>query len=265
MTNPKDASLNALDQPQVSAVLFHPRPEPAGYGAVTGTDVSIPAAREVALGARFHLQAPTAANVLFFHGNGEIVADYDTLAPLYNRMAVNFLCVDYRGYGRSQGTPGATTLLNDARAAFDFTRQWLAEHRFEGPLIVMGRSLGSAAALEIVATRADKVAGLIIESGFASAVPLLHLFGVDAETIGYREETGFRHLQKIGGFKKPTLIIHAQRDHLIALSQGQALYEACGAADKALVVIADANHNDIFQRGQAQYMQAIKALIHKVT
>ena len=245
--------------------MFHPRPEPGGYGAVTGTNVAVPVAEGVTLGARFHLQSPTAANVLFFHGNGEIVADYDTLAPLYNRLAVNFLCVDYRGYGRSQGTPSVTTLLSDARAAFDFIRRWLTEQRFEGPLVVMGRSLGSAAVLEIAATRADQAAGLIIESGFATAVPLLELFGVDAESIGYREETGFRHLQKIGGFKKPTLIIHAQRDHLIALSQGQALYEASGAADKALVVIADANHNDIFQRGLAQYMQAIKTLVRKVT
>jgi fermentation-respiration switch protein FrsA (DUF1100 family) len=109
------------------------------------------------------------------------------------------------------------------------------------------------------------VAGLIIESGFASAVPLLSLFGVDANAIGYREETGFRHLRKIGKFEKPTLIIHAQRDHLIGLSQGQALYEASGAEEKALVVIPDADHNDIFQRGLSQYMQAIKALVQKVS
>jgi pimeloyl-ACP methyl ester carboxylesterase len=155
MTNNEINDLGMLDQPQVSDVLFHPRPEPAGYTAITGTNVTIPVAHAVSLGARFHLKAPTAANVLFFHGNGEIVADYDALAPLYNRLDINLLCVDYRGYGRSSGTPSATALLSDARTAFDFTRKWLAEQLFHGPLVVMGRSLGSAAALEIAATRID--------------------------------------------------------------------------------------------------------------
>ena len=48
---------------------------------------------------------PAAPSILFFHGNGEIVADYDDLGPLYNRMGINFLAADYRGYGRSTGRP----------------------------------------------------------------------------------------------------------------------------------------------------------------
>jgi len=44
----------------------------------------------------------------------------------------------------------------------------------------MGRSLGSAPAIELAAAHADRVCGLIIESGFAFAGPLLRLLGIDA-------------------------------------------------------------------------------------
>ena len=94
-----------LDRPEVLAFLFHPRPEPSASGApapaaearVPGTtDVLIPVADTAVVGARLHLADPAAPSILFFHGNGEIVADYDDLGPRYNRMGINFLAADYR-------------------------------------------------------------------------------------------------------------------------------------------------------------------------
>jgi hypothetical protein len=75
-----------LDRPEVLAFLFHPRPEPGALGApapeaqarTPGTsDVLIPVADAAVVGARLHLADPAAPSILFFHGNGEIVADYD--------------------------------------------------------------------------------------------------------------------------------------------------------------------------------------------
>jgi len=60
------------------------------------------------------------------------------------------------------------------------------------------------------------------------------------------------------------LIIHAQFDHIIPFSDGQALYDACPAKEKALVKIPNANHNDIFFRGLEQYLAAIKTFVGKI-
>jgi fermentation-respiration switch protein FrsA (DUF1100 family) len=125
----------------------------------------------------------------------------------------------------------------------------------------MGRSLGSASVLEIVSHYGDRIQGLIVESGFAYAGPLLRLLGIDPSSFGFTEEAGFRNLDKIRDFERPTLIIHAEKDHIIPFSDGQALFEACGAPDKHLLMIPGANHNDIFLRGISQYLQAVKAFV----
>jgi pimeloyl-ACP methyl ester carboxylesterase len=196
-------------------VLFHPRPEPPGAHGGPAQDLMIPVAADVAVGARFHLQAKGNPNLLFFHGNGEIVADYDDLGPVYNARGINLLAVDYRGYGRSGGQPSVAALLADSHAILDFTRRWLGEHQFTGPLILMGRSLGSAAVLELAAAHPQQIDGLIVESGFAYAAPLLRLLGVDPDRIGFSERQGFGNLDKIRTYAGPTLIIHAVFYHII--------------------------------------------------
>ena len=186
-------------------------------------------ADNVVVGARFHPAAAAAPTILFFHGNGEIVADYDELAPFYQRQGVNFFPVDYRGYGRSTGDPTVSAMMRDCHEIFRFARQWLPEMGYTGPLMVMGRSLGSASALELAAAYPDQVAALIVESGFAYAGPLLQLLGVNLAAIGFKETTGFRNIDKIRAYPGPTLIIHAEHDHIIPMSDGQALYDAAAA------------------------------------
>ena len=201
---------------------------------------------------------------LFFHGNGEIVADYNDLAPMYNEMGINFLAADYRGYGRSNGKPTITAMMRDCHIIFDYVKTWLIQHNYPGPFILMGRSVGSASVLELAAHYENQVDGLIVESGFAYASPLLRLLGIDLQAIGFTEEKGFRNIDKISRFEKPTLIIHAEFDHIISFSEGQALYDACSSNDKILLKIPAANHNDIFMRGMPAYMAAIKKITDQV-
>jgi fermentation-respiration switch protein FrsA (DUF1100 family) len=252
---------SALDRPEVLHLLFHPRQEwPMEGGTGRGLEVLIPVATEVRVGGRFHVQGPEAPDILFFHGNGEIVGDYDELGPIYNRLGLNFLAVDYRGYGRSSGSPTVSAMMGDSHAILDFVVTWRKEKGHRGPLLVMGRSLGSASALELAARRLDLLDGLVIESGFAYAAPLLSLLGVPVDALSFREEKGFANLDKIRVFDKPTLIIHAERDHIIPFAAGQALYEASPARHKTLLKIPRANHNDIFAHAFREYMEAVKRL-----
>jgi len=103
--------------------------------------------------------------------------------------------------------------------------------------------------------------GIIIESGFAYAGPLLRLLGINPDAIGFKEETGFRNLAKIKTRDKPALIIHAEFDQIIPFSQGQALYQACPSLEKTLLKIPFADHNDIFVRGLREYLKEVEALV----
>lgn len=250
-----------LDRPEILMLLFHPRPEWATPEEVPGChDVTIPVEGRVSLGAKFHLSEAGAPAILFFHGNGEIAADYDDLGQLYRRMGMHFLAFDYRGYGRSGGSPTITAMMRDCHVVFEYTKSFLSEKRFTGPLIVMGRSLGSAPALELASCYATQVSGLIIESGFAFAEPLLELFGFSMKKLGISEQDAFRNVEKIRAFDKPCLIIHGERDHLIPFVEGQALFEACHSKKKKLLMIRGADHNDLFYKGIDEYLQAVKEL-----
>ena len=251
-----------LDRPEILMALFHPRPE---FGRSTSlpedAQIMIPVEADIAIGARFHLTAKSAGNILFFHGNGEIAAEYDEFGQIINQLGINFLAVDYRGYGRSGGRPTVTAMMRDCHVIFDYVTNWLDQNDYHGPLVPMGRSLGSASVLELAANYAARIDGLIVESGFAYAGPLLSLLGIHPAEIGFEEAMGFRNVDKIHTFHKPTLIIHAERDHIIPFSDGEALFEACPAPDKTFLKIPQANHNDIFMHGLQDYLAAVKTLI----
>jgi len=254
-----------LDRPEILMFLFHPRSESDRSISATDTaDIMIPVEAEIGIGARFHFSEKLACNILFFHGNGEIVADYDEFGQMVNQLGINFLAVDYRGYGRSTGQPTVSTMMRDCHVIFDYVLQWLKKKACRGPLVLMGRSLGSASVLELAFHYAHQIDGLIVESGFAYASPLLQLLGINTTALGFEEAKGFRNVDKISSFKKPTLVIHAEQDHIIPFKDGQALFEACRASHKSLLKIPGANHNDIFMYGRKDYMAAIQKLANQL-
>ncbi len=261
MTDKPFEPYRALDVPDVLMRLFHPRPESeAFYASTSAEEMLMPVAPGVEIGGRFYAAGAAHPTLLFFHGNGEIVADYEELGPIYTQRGLNFLPVDYRGYGRSTGAPTVTAMMSDCHAILAFVQDWLRQRAFAGPLVVMGRSLGSASALELAATQPDQVDGLIIESGYAYASPLLELLGVDLQALGFKEESGYRNVDKIKHWTKPLLVIHAEHDQIIPFAEGLELYEACPSPEKTLLKVAGAGHNDILSRGFAAYMQAVAQL-----
>ena len=254
-----------LDQPAISNVLFHPRPESAqSESATDDSRIMIPVDANIHIGARFHLAENSGANILFFHGNGEIVTDYDDFGQIINQVGINFLAVDYRGYGCSTGQPSVTAMMRDCHKIFDFVTKWCINNGYPGPLVLMGRSLGSAAALELASHYRNQIDGMIIESGFANSAPLLQLLGVNTIEIGFEEHMGFQNAAKIIDFLKPTLIIHAEQDHIIPFTEGQLLFKRCPAADKTLLKIPNANHNDIFIHGLQDYLAALSQFVQNL-
>ena len=250
-----------LDRPEILHFLFHPRREwSQTLENEQFEELMVPVEKDVSVGGRFYRSGKQSPTILFFHGNGEIVADYHDLGLVYLESGVNFIPVDYRGYGRSSGEPTITAMIRDAHVIFDFIRTWINQRGFTGPLIVMGRSLGSASALELASRYGDQIKALIIESGFAHTQPLFELLGIKIKGT----KRGLENLAKIEKFRKPTLIIHAEYDHIIPFSDGQDLFNACPAEEKRLLMIPGANHNDIFARGLPEYMAAIDSLVNKL-
>ena len=249
--------VSSLDEPEVLKYLFHPRKDPVQAAPQDAVDFFIPVEEGVQLGARFHPADPEGPHILFFHGNGEIASDYDTIGPVYNQYGISFLVVDYRGYGQSTGLPTASNLLSDSLTAFREVRGWLEGQGRTGLIIIMGRSLGSAPVLEIACSYQDQIAGLILDSAFARTIPLLKRLGVATNTLGISEMDGFRNFGKIRDIGKPTLIIHGQKDEIIPLEDADILLANSGTMRKELMLAAGCGHNDILLHCGEAYFQTI--------
>ena len=249
--------VSALDRPEVLSRLFQPRKDPRPSPPNGALDFFISVDDGVQLHARFHLCDPTEPHILFFHGNGEIASDYDNIGPAYNGHSINFLVVDYRGYGQSGGQPTASSMLSDSHTVFRQICRWLDEKDRTGLLAVMGRSLGSVPAIEITSCYQEKISGLIIDSGFAKTVPLLNRLGVQTDELGISESDGFANFGKIKAVGKPTLIIHGQKDEMIPPEDADILMANSGSNRKALKLAVGCGHNDILLRCGDAYFQTI--------
>ncbi|HPJ97291.1 MAG TPA: alpha/beta fold hydrolase [Syntrophales bacterium] len=256
--NLNERTYSVLDIRAVNRFLFYPRGgEPVPPSTGRQKTLLIPVEENARIGGKCHLRAAHAPNLLFFHGNGEIVSDYDDFAPLFLDPGFNFIPVDYRGYGFSTGSPSVSSMMRDCHAVFGYIKDWLLTAQMSGPLLVMGRSLGSAPALELAAHYPDQIAGLILDSAFAHTGPLLENLGLDPEALGFREEDGFGNLGKIRTFPNPTLIIHGGNDEIIGVDEGRALYEASPSGKKHLVIIPEAGHNDLFMVDPNTYREGL--------
>ena len=138
-----------FDRQEILLYLFHPRPESGSGKAGPGyEELSIPVGGGIHIGGRLYVVDPASPCLLFFHGNGEIVEDYHDLGDIYTRLGLNFMPVDYRGYGKSTGVPTVSAMMRDCHAIYEYACELLSAPARSGPLVVMGRSLGSAPAIE---------------------------------------------------------------------------------------------------------------------
>lgn len=255
---------SALDIQEVLNLVFHPVAESHSEPPAGCIDYEVPVGDGVKVGVRCHLpEQKDAPNIIFFHGNGELVSDYDTVGPSYNEQGLGFIVADFRGYGWSGGEPTVTSMLKDSREIFDFVKEKLTQMGRTGKLIVMGRSLGSASALELAAFRQQELAGVIIESGFANTCPLLTTLGVDCDALGINEENGIGNLLKIKGLLKPIFILHAQNDQIIPLTEAAALHAECAAAGKELQMIPGADHNNILEKTGRMYFEVLAQFVRR--
>ncbi|MGD0128937.1 MAG: alpha/beta fold hydrolase [Terriglobia bacterium] len=98
--------------------------------------------------------------LLWFHGNAENIGYGLGHAVFYSRLGVNVLAVDYRGYGRSEGSPDEAGVYRDADAAYDYLIR--VRHIQPKNIFIYGHSLGGAVAIDLASRR--ECGGLIVQS-----------------------------------------------------------------------------------------------------
>ena len=195
-------------------------------------------------------QAQRRMTLLWFHGNaGNVTSRYAMVERLVELPAEVFI-IDYRGYGRSEGSPSEQGLYMDARAAWDY----LTGARGIPPanIVVFGDSLGGAVAIDL-ATKVEP-AGLAVQSSFTS------IRDMAAEVMpfvpGFILRTKMDSLRKIATVRAPKLFIHSPADELVPYRFGRALFDAA-PAPKQFYEVSGASHNETDLIGGRAYFDAI--------
>jgi uncharacterized protein len=189
--------------------------------------------------------APTRGHVLLCHGNAGNVSDRVLHAKVLSEAGFDVLLFDYRGYGRSTGSPSEEGTYRDARAA---------RERLEEPAIYVGESLGGAVALELA--RESPPAGLVLQSTFTSVREMarLHYPFIPAGLV----PDAYPSIRLIGDLEAPLLVLHGERDDIVPPSHGRALFDAA-PEPKQIRTFPDLGHNDLVPMGGKGYAEGIAA------
>ena len=254
-----------LDHPEILSHIFFPQQEAVTPLPPGACDLTITMEPGVSIGCRFHIRDPSAPCILYFHGNGETVSDLDLIGQRYNEAGMNLLVTDYRGYGWSTGQPSVSSMFRDGEILFQESKKWMVNNGCTGALFLMGRSLGSACAIDLAAKFSDEIKGVIIESGFADTLPLACSLGLELNDHDIAEEECFNNMAKIALITKPTFILHGALDEIIPAAEAEKLQSFCGAKSKEFQVVPGADHNSIIAVAGNLYFQVIKQFIDKIT
>ncbi|MDI6806542.1 MAG: alpha/beta hydrolase [Candidatus Aenigmarchaeota archaeon] len=256
-----ESDLSFLNEPRLQFV-FIPRKD-----VNKTTDYFIEVEKGIKIGCRFYVKSKNNPSFLYFHGNGEIVSDYDEIAPLYNERGINLFVADYRGYGFSDGEPTIINMIRDSHIIFKGFKEIIEREGYKKYIFTMGRSIGNIPSIELAYHYQGELSGLIVESGSANTFSRLFNYvglplPVEKSILEKIEETSSK--KKIQSISIPTLIIHGEYDDLVPLSEGLELYENSGAEYKNSIIIPNADHNSLIFLGKDLYFSAVEEFVKTV-
>ena len=252
-----------------SKLIWFPGAPPVNTPAAAGlkwSDLDLRASDGVALhGWRIDASEPRGL-VVFCHGNaGSIENRLDAARALVD-LGVSVLLFDYRGYGRSEGSPSEEGTYLDAEAAWEHAT---GEAGFASERIVAwGESLGGAVAIELARRR--PVRALVTEGAFTSipAVGAGHYWWLPVRWLA---RVKYDNLAKLGGLRQPWLLLHSPRDEVVPFDHAQRLFEAAKSARAAAgspapveLVPTRGGHNDGGFLVDRPAIHAVKSFLERV-
>ncbi|HEX8169009.1 MAG TPA: alpha/beta fold hydrolase [Thermoanaerobaculia bacterium] len=195
------------------------------------------------------------ASGIFCHGNtGNLTTSADVIPHLLN-AGFNVLFFDYRGFGRSSGTPSFAGVVADGVTA---ARHHARIAPPDLPHVLYGYSLGGAVAAQVI--RRHPFDALILQSTFTNLPQItrvlfpklpLHLFAGKV----------FDTLNVIRQLRVPLLILHGTSDEVCPCWMAHSLFAACPSPVKRIHCVEGGLHKDLFHRDADSLIWAVSQFI----
>ena len=245
----------------VNALAFHPSKSIPSLPGMPSSieELTLTASDGTQLQAFLHKHPTSKRLILFFHGNaGNAYGRLGDLHMLAKETASNVLLLSYRGYGKSEGSPNEQGVYLDAEAALLYAKNALGFD--ERHIFLLGRSLGSAVAINLAQQRA--LAGLILVSPLTSGQEMAKVMGLGwmAGIAG----APLNSIDKVSNISSPALFIHGDADKVIPIEMGLRLFEAYPGAQKTFQKIPGAGHNDIVAIAGPAYWTWMRSFMDEV-
>jgi fermentation-respiration switch protein FrsA (DUF1100 family) len=175
--------------------------------------------------------------IVWFHGNGGNLTDRAPIAAEFARRGISVFVFDWRGYGRSEGSPSESALYRDAMAAARFA----AAHATPDRIVLYGESIGGPYAAYAAAHA--KARCVVIENSFPSLAAMGNAL-YRPLPAGWFAPFAMRTTQWLNDSNLPVLVLHGKHDAVIPFALGMELFDGL-RGPKRLFVSDRAGHCEI--------------------
>jgi fermentation-respiration switch protein FrsA (DUF1100 family) len=182
--------------------------------------------------------------IMYFHGNTGSLKRWGKVAAQFTDYGYDVLAPDYRGYGKSTGSPSEKSLISDAGLFYKSA----LEHYNEDQIVIYGRSLGSGVAVQLAAKYNPKL--LILETPFKS---LLNVARSQVPIFPYKImlKHHFRSDHHIRNVKCPIIIMHGTSDNQVYYKSALKLYAKVSDRDNVVFhTFKGGDHNNLSSYSQ---------------
>jgi pimeloyl-ACP methyl ester carboxylesterase len=202
--------------------------------------------------------------ILFCHGNGGNISNRISYLPIFRELGLATFLFDYRGYGKSGGTPTEEGTYTDVEAAW----QYLTQERQIPPqkIIIYGESLGGAIASYLAQKNSqqngnDNAGGLVLASTFTSisdrAAELYPFM-----PIRFLSRFSYNSIDRLPSIKIPVLVIHSIDDEIIPFHHGERNFQVANQPKKLVRLRGD--HNSGFLDSLETYRNGVNEFIQSI-
>lgn len=194
--------------------------------------------------------------VLFLHGNAGNIGHRLDYVRMFHDLGLATLIIDYRGYGRSSGTPSEEGSYHDAEAAWQHATKVLGFA--PGRIVIFGESLGGAVAAQLA--EGNRPGALILASTFTSVPDL----GADLYPwlpVRLLARIRYDTLARLSRIDCPLLVVHSRSDDVIPFAHGRRLFDAAGTRKQFLEI--DGGHNEGFVFARKEWIREMDAFLRR--
>ena len=199
----------------------------------------------------------TRGTVLLMHGNAGNISHRLGYLTMFNRLGYSVLLFDYRGYGKSGGSPGEEGTYLDAEAAWQHLTE--ARNLKSQDIVIVGESLGGGVATWLALKYPPRA--LVLASTFTS-VPDMGAQVYPWLPVRLLARIVYDNIARIREIQVPVMIAHSRGDDIIPFAHGQALFAAAREPKQFLELAG--GHNEGFLFARDEWIAAVGAFLDRV-